>query len=442
MHRVSVFGLGPVGLVTAVCIAHAGNSVVGIDPDVQRVRIINDGEAPFYEPSLREYLKEVLKKRSFSATDNSVENAKSDVAFITVGTPGARDGSINLEYVKSAAESIGHSLRARHGYQLVLIKSTVIPGTNRQLVKPLIEKESGKVLGRDFGVCSNPEFLHEGNAVYDCDSPDRIIIGGETHEVEVAEKFYSELYGKNLPALVRTNSETAELIKYANNSFLAVKVSYINMFANLCQEIPGADVEDIAKGIGLDKRIGSMFLRAGLGWGGSCFPKDLRAIASFGKRINVPTSLVDAAISLNEQQPLKAIELAEKLVGNLTGKRVAVLGLAFKPDTDDLREAVSIPIVRDLLEKGAIVVAYDPTAIDNAKTIFGNRIEYAKDSVTCLDQSDCCIIATEWNEFKTIAPETFLNKMRMPAIVDGRRIYDPPRFMRAGIKFAAIGLGQ
>ena len=442
MDRISVFGLGPVGVVTAVCFTHAGYPVVGIETDTQRVKALNEGTVPFFEPVLSDYLKEAINNGLFRATDESEANSDSRFTFITVGTPSEPDGSISLDYVKSAAKSIGRSLRASRGYQLVLLKSTVTPGTARQVVKPILEKESGKTAGEDFGICSNPEFLREGNAVYDFESPDRIVIGGEGKDIEIAEKFYKEFYEDRLPPIVSTSFETAELIKYASNSFLAMKVSFINMFANLCQNIRGADVEDVAKGIGLDKRIGPLFLQAGLGWGGPCFLKDLRAIASFGKQVNTPTPLVDATINLNNCQPFRAVELAGKLVGNLRGKRIAILGLAFKPDTDDLHEAVSIPIISELLNKEATVVVYDPAANENARRIFGARIEYARDSIACLEQCDCCIIATEWAEFKNLTPEVFLTKMKYAAVVDGRRIYNAQQFENANVNFAATGLGQ
>ena len=443
MQKISVFGLGPVGLVTAVCFAKRGYEVVGIDPDSRRVELIQNAQAPFFEPSLADYLTETIKNGKLRATSDSMANANSDFTYITVGTPSGEDGSIDLTYIRSAAAAIGKSLRNKEGYQLVLVKSTVIPGTAREVVKPIIEQESGKLLGRGFGLCSNPEFLREGNAIYDSDFPDRIVIGGQQDDLNRLETFYREFFGEKTPPIIRTSFENAELTKYANNSFLAMKVSFINMIANLCQKTTGADVEDVAKGIGLDKRIGALFLRPGLGWGGSCFPKDLKAISAYGKKINVKTTLVDAAIDVNDNQPLKAVEMAKKLLGgDLRDKKIAVLGLAFKPDTDDIREAVSIPMIKEILAANGEVVAYDPAAMPNTRKVLQDTIKYATNPANCIEQADCCIIVTEWEEFKKISPTVFLKTMKRPIVVDGRRIYDPSVFRKAGVIFSAIGLGD
>jgi UDPglucose 6-dehydrogenase len=443
LNRISVFGLGPVGLVTAICFAKKGYFVVGIDPDSRKVETIRNGRAPFFEPLLDGHVAKAVANGTLQATSDSSTNAESDMAYITVGTPSKDDGSIDLTYVRNASTDIGQSLRKRDAYQVVLVKSTVTPGTARSMVKPILEEKSGKAAGKNFGLCSNPEFIREGNALYDSEYPDRIVIGSENQkDLDIVEDFYRKFYGDKTPTIVRTSCENAELIKYANNSFLAMKVSYINMFANLCQNIVGADVEDVARAIGLDKRIGPLFLQAGLGWGGSCFPKDLKAISAFGKTIGVKTPLVDAAIGLNDDQPSKAVELTTRLLGELKGKKVALLGLAFKPDTDDMREAVSVSVVRKLLALEAKVVAYDPAAMGNARTVFQDRISYANSAVECLDKADCCIIITEWREFKELPPEVFVKNMREPILIDGRRIYDPTVFMKSGIKFHAIGLGH
>ncbi|MGO9643597.1 MAG: UDP-glucose dehydrogenase family protein [Candidatus Bathyarchaeia archaeon] len=441
--RISVFGLGPVGLVTAVSFCKKGYSVVGVDTDSHRVELIRSGDAPFFEPSLETSLKEALDNGLLKTTSDSSVNTESDMSYITVGTPSSPDGSIDLTYIRGVASAIGKTLLSRKEYHLVLVKSTVTPGTARNVIKPILEKEAHKLVGQDFGLSSNPEFLREGKAMYDAEFPDRIIIGGESQsDLDNLEAFYNEVYGANTPTVIKTTYENAELIKYASNSFLAIKVSYINMIANLCQKVKGGDVEHVAKGIGLDKRIGSLFLRAGLGWGGSCFLKDLKAISAYGNFIDVKTALVDAAITVNENQPLKAVELVERHIGDLKGKKIALLGLAFKPDTDDLREAVSIPIIAALLEKGAQVVGYDPAAMPNAKILLRDKIQFATSPVDCIRDTDCCVIVTEWDEFKKISPTVFLETMRRPIVVDGRRIYDPSAFRQAGVSFSAIGLGE
>ena len=442
MVRVSLLGLGPVGLVTALCFVKRGYRVIGIDVDKYRIEKIRKGELPFVEPSLDNYLNSAIKSGMFEATTDTSLNKAADVSFITVGTPSAEDGDVDLTYVRSAATEIGKSLRDRAEYQLVLVKSTVLPGTARNVVKPLLEEYSGKRLGKGFGLCANPEFLREGKAIYDSEFPNRIVIGGEhENDLDFSESFYKEFYGQRMPPVVKTTYENAELIKYASNSFLAMKVSYINMIANLCQKVEDADVQDVAKGIGLDERIGPRFLNAGVGWGGSCFPKDVKALSAFGKKINVETSLVNAARSINEHQPSKAIELAERLIGDFRGRKVAVLGLSFKPDTDDIREAVSIPLVNNLLSKGAEVVVYDPAAMPNARSELPKDVTFAPTALECITGADCCILVTEWDEFKRLPAQFFKEKMRYPAVVDGRRIFSPSEFIQSGVKFSAIGLG-
>jgi len=440
--RISVFGLGPVGLITAVCFARKGHQVVGIDPDLDRLERIRRAEPPFLEPKLKEYLVETIRSGRFSTVDNTSADSECDLAYVTVGTPSREDGGIDLTYVKNAAAAIGRSLRQTTHYQLVVVKSTVTPGTGRAVVKPILERESGKTAGKDFGLCSNPEFLREGNAVHDAEFPDRIVIGTEDMEVAARlESFYKEFHGESMPPVVRTTHENAELIKYANNAFLAAKVSFINTIANIAERTPNADIQTIARGIGLDERIGSRFLNAGLGWGGSCFPKDLNALARYSRTLGYSPELVEAVITTNEKQKLRAVQLAKEALGSLTGKRIAILGLAFKPDTDDIREAVSVPLIQALLAEGASVVAYDPAAINNARSILGDKVSYAPDSLGCLKDADCCIIVTEWDEFKTITPDQFLEMMRHPVVIDGRRIYDADIYPKAEIRFSAIGLG-
>jgi len=439
---ISVFGLGPVGLVTAACFATKGHRVVGIDLDRDRLEMIRRGDPPFFEPKLAEYVKASVASGKLKVTDNASANAQSSLAYITVGTPSMEEGSVDLKYVRNAATAIGRSLRDSEGYQLIVIKSTVTPGTARNIIKPLIERESGKTAGAEFGLCSNPEFLREGNAVHDAEFPDRIIIGSEDPEAAMRlENFYKEFHSESMPPVVRTTHENAELIKYANNAFLAMKVSFINTIANIAERTRGADVEGIARAIGMDGRIGARFLNAGLGWGGSCFPKDLKALIRFSKTLDYAPELIEAVIATNEKQKQRALQLAKEALGSLRGKRIAVLGLAFKPETDDMREAVSIPLIRGLLADGASVIVYDPAAIDNARRILGDKVSYAPDSLRCLKDADCCIIVTEWDEFKTIPPGTFLERMRRPVVIDGRRIYDAHKFSGAGIRFSAIGLG-
>jgi UDPglucose 6-dehydrogenase len=288
----------------------------------------------------------------------------------------------------------------------------------------------------------NPEFLRQGSAFSDTLNADRIVIGSsDKRSGDTLEDLYRDFYGTHLPPIIRTSLATAELIKYASNSFLATKISFINSIANICEKIPGADVKTVAKGMGLDKRIGPLFLDAGLGYGGSCFPKDVKALVAHSKAIGYSPILLETAEKVNAAQPLRAVEFCNQALGNLKGKTIAILGLAFKPDTDDMREARVIPIVNQLTEAGAKVTAYDPVAIPVAKTIFKNKIKYAHSALECLKNADCCIIVTEWDEFKTLKPEDFIANMKQPILIDGRRIYDPAIFCQK-MKFIAIGLGQ
>jgi UDPglucose 6-dehydrogenase len=366
----------------------------------------------------------------------------SEIIFVTVGTPSLPDGSIDLGQVTSASESIGEAFKETEGYRLVVVRSTVVPGTCDLTVKPLLEKTSGKTCGRDFGLCANPEFLKEGSAVRGMLKPDRLIIGEyDNKSGDVLEKFYRRFYKRDLPTVIRTTPANAELIKYTNNAFLATKVSFINMIANLCERIQGCDIEKIAEGIGLDPRVGPLFLRAGLGWGGSCFLKDLKAILAFAKDQSIELPILDAALRVNMLQPFWAVQTARKALGTLQGRRIAILGLAFKPDTDDLREAVSIKIIDQLLQEGALVNAYDPAAMQNARAVFSNRISYSSSTEECIRDADCCILVTEWDEFKRIRPEDFKRLMRNPLVIDGRRIYDPKKFSDR-VEFYAVGLGE
>jgi UDPglucose 6-dehydrogenase len=366
---------------------------------------------------------------------------ETDITFIAVGTPSKPDGSIDIRHIKNSAQEIGEALSKKAKYHLVVVKSTVVPGTTQSIVKPILEKQSKKQCGTDFGLCMNPEFLREGSAVEDTFSPDRIVIGEHDKKSgDTLENLCKEFYGEKTPPTVRTNFSTAELIKYANNAFLATKISFINTIANICEKTPEADVTVVTKGIGLDKRIGPLFLNAGLGYGGSCFPKDVKALIAYSRKLGYHPELLEDAQNLNETQPLRAVQLCKNLLGNLKGKHIVILGLSFKPNTDDMREARVIPIINQLLKEGANITAYDPEAIPNAKKIFKNKIKYAVSAIDCLKNADCCILATEWDEFKKLTPEDFIQHMHQPILIDGRRIYNAQEFNQK-LKFTAIGLG-
>jgi UDPglucose 6-dehydrogenase len=442
--RISIIGAGYVGLCTAVAFSSKKYKVLVSDVDADRAAKINQGNAPFSEPGLQEKLTDSIHKGNLNCLVNQTEKAviESDFTFVTVGTPSKPDGTINLQFIESSAVDIGKALGQKTAYHVVIIKSTVVPGTTQNIVKPILEKESKKECGKDFGLCMNPEFLRQGSAFQDTINADRVVIGSyDKHSGVVLEDLYRTFYSKRLPPIVKTTLSTAELIKYASNSMLAAKISFINTIANMCEKIPGADIKVVATAMGLDKRIGPLFLDAGLGYGGSCLSKDVKALIVSSKASGYYPELLESVEAVNRNQPLKAVQFCSNLLNGLRGKRIAILGLAFKPDTDDMREARVIPIINQLLAEGANVIAYDPVSIPVAKTIFKDNIQYASSAISCLKNADCCILVTEWDEFKKLTPAHFVNNMKKPVLIDGRRIYNPDVFRRK-IIFKAIGLGE
>jgi UDPglucose 6-dehydrogenase len=440
-HSVSILGLGYVGLCTATVFANKGVKTLGIDIDKEKIVEIARGRPPFHEPRLEPMLKTALRQKRLEVTTDASRLDETGTTFITVGTPSNPDGSINLSYVKNATQNLGSAISDKKTYHLVVVKSTVIPGTTTRTVKPVLEASSGKTVGYDIGLCANPEFLAEGNAIQGTLQPDRIIIGANDQKsARTLKQLYTQLYKRQQPPTITTTPETAEMVKYANNAFLATKVSYINTIANICQQTPGVDVKKVAEAIGLDPRIGPLFLNAGPGYGGSCFHKDLQALIHYSQSHGYDPDLLRATEDTNDEQASRVISLSEKLLGVLKDRKVAVLGLAFKKDTDDIREAASVRVIHHLQNKGAKVVAYDPMATPNAKKLFADSIEYAQDPHSALKGADCCIIMTEWDQFKKLRPKDYTGMMRVPNIVDARKLYDPEDFK--SVNFVAIGLGS
>ncbi len=435
IKTISVIGLGYVGIVTGTCLADMGYNVICADIDKEKIELVNKGKSPIFEPEVPKLMKRALEgNKLLATTDIQKAVVDSQLTFITVGTPTVK-GKIDLTAVRSASETIGKGLAEKNSYHVVVVKSTVIPGTTERVVIPIIEKSSKKQEGVDFGVCSNPEFLREGSAVYDFRNPDRIIIGSNNEKAgDVLEAIFKPFNS----TILRTDIRTAEMIKYANNAFLATKVSFINEIANICKEL-GVDVNKVAEGIGLDFRINPHFLRAGAGFGGSCFPKDVQALISASKGVGVNPILLNSVLEVNKNQPLKLIELAKELLGNLNDKNITVLGLSFKPNTDDMREAPSIKIISTLLGEKAKVAVYDPAAMDNAKKIFGKKIKYAPNILEAVKNADCLLIVTEWDEFKNLPLPEIKGLMRNRFIVDGRRILNPDIVKREGFKYKGIG---
>ena len=441
MRRVSVIGLGYVGLTFSACLADRGFKVYGVDIDEEKRRLISEGRPPIYEEGIEPLLRRAISSGFLKVTGDFRESVLgSDVTFICVGTPSRPDGSVDLSQVEDACRRVGEALRDKEDYHLVVVRSTVPPGTTDGLVKASLESASGKRVGEDMGLCFNPEFLSEGKAVKGLMNPDRIVVGAiDDRSGKLLLDLYRDFYSDKLPPILLTSLVNAELIKYANNAFLAMKISFANMFSRLCGKLRGADVTVVMKGIGMDSRICDAFLGAGLGWGGSCFPKDNRGIVSYAERLDVDLKLIKASIEVNVEQVDYAVELAERLVGDLRGKLIAVLGLAFKPGTDDVRESRAIALVERLLRIGARVRVHDPKAMDNARKVLGENVEYASSLENCLEDADLCILATEWPEYWRLNEGDLKRLMRSPALLDCRRIYDPKSFQ--GIRFAAIGLG-
>ena len=406
--NISIIGTGYVGLVSGVCFAKLRNNVICVDIDKKKIDKINNAIPPIYEEGLEELLSK-HKDRIKATTDYSSSINNTDVTFICVGTPSKEDGSIDLTFIKEVTIEIAKVLKQKDKYHLVVVKSTVLPGTTRDVVLPLLEKYSGKKVGKDFGLAMNPEFLREGIAVDDFLKPDRIVIGSyDDKSRDILRKLYKDF---SCP-LVETSLSAAEMIKYASNCFLATKISFINEIGNMCKKLD-IDSYEVADGMGLDNRIGRAFLDSGIGWGGSCFPKDLHALLAWAKKEKEEAKIIESAIEVNDLQPLKLIELLKKHIPNLNGKTIGVLGLSFKPNTDDIRESRAIPMIRKLLEDGAEVKAYDPKAMNNFEELYP-QIEYCSSAEEVLN-SDAILITTKWEEFKKL---DYKGKI----VIDGRKL--------------------
>jgi len=431
MH-IAVIGSGYVGLVTGACFAEFGVDVTCVDVDEDKIERLLKGVMPIYEPGLEQLvLKNTHAGRLRFTTDvrQAVEQAL--VIFLAVGTPPKPDGSPDLSYVEQAATSVAEYM---NGYKVVVTKSTVPIGTGEHIRKLIGERKKTRT---NFGVVSNPEFLREGAAINDFMRPDRVVIGSRDEEaIAIMKDLYRPLYLIEAPFVI-TSLEAAELTKYAANAFLAMKVSFINEVANLCDKI-GCDVHDVARAIGMDKRIGSKFLHPGPGFGGSCFPKDTRALASVAKHYDAASLIVDAVIEVNQQQGQKMLAKIRNLVGPLQGKTIAVLGLAFKPDTDDMREAPAIGIIRDLLADGASVRAYDPVAKQEAMKILP-EIAYADDEYAAVKGADALVFVTEWNQFRALDMTRIRDLMTTPRIADLRNIYEPEDMRELGFEYIGVG---
>ena len=431
MAKISVIGTGYVGLVTGTCFADMGHHVICLDIDTHRIELLNQGVIPIYEPGLKQLVDQNVKAGRLSfTTDYPTAIKDAQFAFIAVGTPSNNEGEADLQYVKSVANSIAQNL----DHSIIIVNKSTVPVGTGDWVAEIILEQNGKDTPK-FCVVSNPEFLREGSAINDFMIPDRVVLGSSDREA--AEKV-AELYEALRAPIMITDLRTAEMIKYASNAFLATRISFINEMANICESL-GADVREVAKGMGMDKRIGPAFLDAGLGWGGSCFPKYVRALAHMAATRGTHPQLLQAVMDINQNQRQRAVTKLEQSLGDLTGRRIGVLGLSFKPNTDDTRDAPALDIIRMLLAKGADVQGYDPQAMKVSKTLIpeltlrDNPYEVARDA-------DALLLATEWNEFKSLDFKKIKQAMRGNVILDGRNIWDGQALHEMGFEYMGIGV--
>lgn len=430
--KITVIGTGYVGLVAGACIADMGNDVICVDNDKEKLKKLEQGIIPIYEPGLEELVKlNVAENRLTFTSDIDMAVKNSQVCFIAVGTPQGEDGSADLKYVFEVAESIG---KAMNGYKVIVDKSTVPVGTAAKVAE-IIKKHTS----HPFDVVSNPEFLKQGNAVDDFLSPDRVIIGSDSDKATLIMQEIYAPFLRTANRIVLMDVKSAEMTKYAANSFLAVKISFMNEIANLCEEV-GADAEMVRIGMSTDTRIGNKFLFPGIGYGGSCFPKDVKALVKTGKENNCEMSIIQAANEVNKTQRKHFInKIISKLGENLSGKTITVWGLAFKPKTNDMREAPAITVINDLLSRGAKIKAYDPKAMESAKFYFGDKIEYASSAYEALEGADALLLLTEWNEFRRPDFERMKSLMKHPVIFDGRNQYNSARLKEKGYEYICMG---
>jgi UDPglucose 6-dehydrogenase len=437
--NISVIGSGYVGLVTGIYLASLGMNVLCCDVDEEKIKMLEKGILPIYEPELDGFFEKVRRHRSRIAFTTSIENAvkHSEVIFITVNTPTLEDNTCDISNVLNAAAEI-----ARHmdDYKVIVNKSTVLPGTGRKVREKMLEVLSSLGKQADFDVVSNPEFLREGSAVYDFFNADRIVLGSDSQRaIDIMKQVYNDQIICHTPVIV-TGIETSEMIKYASNAFLAGKVSFINEIAAIC-ELCGADAVTVARGIGLDKRIGPQFLQPGPGFGGSCFPKDIKALIGFAEGIGYSPSILKSTIDVNKKQVIRMRDKISAALGGLKGRRITVLGVTFKPGTDDIRESSALAVIRLLLEDNAHVRVCDPKGINNTKKEYPDlTVRYYKDVYSACSQTDCIALLTDWDEYKKLDLERLRQIVRTPVFIDLRNSYDPDLVRSAGFYYEGVGV--
>lgn len=450
--NISIVGAGYVGLVTGLSLASLGHKVICIDNNKNKVSKINKDEAPFYEPGIDELLKKTLSKKTFRATEDLEKSVlESDVTIIAVGTPTVNN-NIDLSFIKKVSMQIGKALKKAEKYHVVAVKSTVLPGVTEGVVAPMLEKYSRKLAGSSFGLCMNPEFLREGSALEDAMQPDRIVIG----QIDAKSgREFAKIYAKLSAPKIFTNLPTAEMIKYAANGLLATLISYSNEIARISESTDKVDALDVWKGVHLDRRLSPFsggarikpgilnYILSGCGFGGSCLPKDIKALVSFARGIGVKTQLLKSVININKTQPHQVLLLVKATLGeNLKDKKIAVLGLTFKPNTDDIRHSPAFPIIEELLSEGAKVIGHDPMAYKKnvPQKLISLSIPLVSTVKEAIKNAHAAIVATAWEEYAKLNPQLFKKYMKQPVVIDARRIYDKSSFLKNGIIYKGIGL--
>ena len=430
--NICVIGTGYVGLVTGACLAEFGMNLICVDNDPQKIDLLKHGKVTIYEPGLENLVAKNTKEGRLRFSSSIEEGVKSSlVVLIAVGTPPREDGSADLRFVEEAAKEVARSM---DGYKVIVMKSTVPVGTARRL-KALIQGHQTQPAS--FDIVSNPEFLREGSAIEDFMLPDRVVIGAESEQaMAVMKDIYSALYLIETPFIL-TSPESAEMIKYATNSFLAAKVTFINEIANLCEKV-GADVHHVAKAMGLDGRIGKKFLHPGPGYGGSCFPKDTRALSQIAREKGYTFRILDSVIQANEIQKQRMVDKIKGMVGDLRGRKIGILGLSFKPNTNDIREASSIAIIQGLIQMGAKVKVFDPAAMEEAKAVLSG-VEYGQDAYDVASEADALVLVTEWNQFRRLDLLRIKALLKEPIFIDLRNVYDPAHMKQLGFRYSGVG---
>ena len=431
--NISVVGAGYVGLVTGACFAEFGINVTCVDMDDRKIELLKKGMPPFYEPGLEELMRKNMNEGRLSFSNNTAEAVRnSEAIFIAVGTPSRKDGSADLSYVDAVAQTIAENLNS---YKVIVTKSTVPVGTGER-IKQIIQNKGNN--NKQFDIVSNSEFLREGSAIGDFMRPNRVVIGTTSERaISVMKELYRPLYLIDTPFII-TDIETSEMIKYASNVFLATKISYINEIANLCEKV-GADVQVVAKAMGLDGRIGPKFLHPGPGYGGSCFPKDARALFQIAESHGYDFKIVREVIGVNVAQRERMIVKIDHALRGAGGKIIGILGLSFKPNTNDIRESPALSIIQGLIERGAEIRVYDPAAIEDAKEVFGQTVTYCSDAYDTAKGADAIVLITEWNQFRNLELERLKGLLKHPVFIDLRNVYEPDRMRKNGFDYYSVG---